>query len=204
MYADALRARWKGGPHVLAFLFAQPDSVAIRDLRARVDYFDHRTGDVWDLFFPGYYREESKPTYDDRPVGVTREWFFNPSGFDEIRRHIEDASAGLWRYSGNTDLVLIGCWLSGQMYSSHITIDWQSTLSGELTDREAGVTTLTLGAVVERITRDLEHGIEDGGYGVGQVVNDDPQDPASSITRELIVDTLAGIAAALGARVLGV
>jgi hypothetical protein len=102
-----------------------------------------------------------------------------------------------------TDLVLICCWLSGQIYSSNITIDWQSALSGELTDREAGITTLTLGAIVERITRDLERGIEDGAYGVGQVVND-PALPTSPMTRELIVNTLAGIAAALGARGLGV
>jgi len=40
---------------LLAFLFAHPDSHAIRLLDYRGDYFDVRSGNTWDLFFPGYY-----------------------------------------------------------------------------------------------------------------------------------------------------
>src|SRR5437016_2820961 len=58
-YQESIRARWHGGPTVLAFLFGHPDSETIRTLDARGEYFDHRTGDTWDLFFPGYYRSRN-------------------------------------------------------------------------------------------------------------------------------------------------
>jgi len=48
-YRDAISARWRGGPSVLAFLFAQPDSDAMRMLDARGEYFDIRSGDTWRL-----------------------------------------------------------------------------------------------------------------------------------------------------------
>lgn len=41
-YEDSIKSRWSGGPAVLAFLFAQPDSDAIRTLDARGEYFDVR------------------------------------------------------------------------------------------------------------------------------------------------------------------
>src|SRR5262249_3055242 len=42
-------------PSVLAFMFAPPRSPTIEMLDERGDYFDIRTGDTWDLFFPGYF-----------------------------------------------------------------------------------------------------------------------------------------------------
>lgn len=51
-WKDSLRADWRGGPSVVALLFAHPDAQPITDLDTRGDYFDCRTGDSWDLFFP--------------------------------------------------------------------------------------------------------------------------------------------------------
>src|SRR5579859_5452107 len=50
-YENAIKSRMQSGPMVLAFLFAQPDSDAVRTLDTRGKYFDIRTGDTWDLFF---------------------------------------------------------------------------------------------------------------------------------------------------------
>jgi hypothetical protein len=55
-WEDALRTASRGGPTVLAFLFARPESDVIRSLEHSGDYFDIRTGSTWDLFFPGYFR----------------------------------------------------------------------------------------------------------------------------------------------------
>src|ERR1700743_2722295 len=50
-------AEWHGGAPVLAFLFSLPDSATMQALDSGIDHMDQRTGDSWDLFFPGYYRE---------------------------------------------------------------------------------------------------------------------------------------------------
>jgi hypothetical protein len=52
-WRNSLRAGWRGGQSVVAFLFSHPDAQPIADLDARGEYFDCRTGDSWDLFFPG-------------------------------------------------------------------------------------------------------------------------------------------------------
>lgn len=200
---DLLQAGWHGQPMVLAFLFSLPESATMRALDSGIDYLDQRTGDNWDLFFPGYYRQDPKqPAYEDRPIGYTRssEWLFNALGFDIIRGCVERESGRRWHYSGDTDLVLVGGWLPEE---GEPMIDWSLTMSGTLTDHDAGTSTLTLGAIVERISRDLERELEDPDFGVGAVVNP-PQPHDSSTARELMVNTLAGIGAALAAKGLGV
>lgn len=175
----------------------------MRTLDTSIDYLDLRTGDTWDLFFPGYYRHPlGEPTYEDRPIGGggISGWLFNAIGFDIIRDHIERESGGSFSFSGNTDLVLVGAWLTED---GEPLIDWASTLSGILTDRETGISTMNLGEVVERITNDLRRAEEDPAYGVGAVV--DPACPPSAPTalRDFVVTTAGGIAAALGSRALG-
>lgn len=130
-YEDAIRARWQGGPTVLAFLFAHPDSDAIRMLDVRGDYFDQRTGDTWDLFFPGYYKSTQAARFEDETgaravdVGYTDGWYFNARDFNMLREHVERASQGRWAFSGGTDLVLINGWMPD---SGEPEIDWASTL----------------------------------------------------------------------------
>lgn len=205
VYEDAIKARWRGGPTVLAFLFAPPDTDAMHMLDMRGEYFDQRTGDTWDLFFPGYYVSTESANFERetnaRPVGhhFAGRWYFNASDFNMLRQHVEQASEGRWQYSGGTDLVLVGGWL---VELGEPTIDWVSTISGQVTDRLEGARTLTLAGVVERITRDLETASEDPGYGVGQVTAE-PTPTENHVTRDFILNALAGIAAALGARHLG-
>ena len=203
-YEDSIKARWHGGPTVLAFLFAHPDCDAMRLLDARGDYFDRRTGATWDLFFPGYYRSTNRhleEQTDARTVGrdYASDWFFNASDFNQLREHVEQSSEGRWQYSGEADLVLINGWLAEK---GEPTIDWPSTISGQVTDHTAHARTLTLAGVIERITRDLENAAEDASYGVGQVT-DPPPPPEGSIARDLMVNALGGIAAALGTRAAG-
>jgi hypothetical protein len=200
-----VRARWHGCPIVFAFLFAHPDSDTMQMVDVRGDYFDQRIGDTWDLIFPGYYKSDKGREFEQRtgarPVGTsyTSNWYFSPTQFNKLREHVERSSERRWEYSGGADLVLVNGWLPEH---GEPTIDWASTISGQVTDQQAGIRTLTLANIIERITRDLENAIEDASYGIGEVT-DRPSSAKSHVTRDFMLNTLAGIAAALGARAAG-
>lgn len=204
-YEDAIRARWRGGPTVLALLFAQPSSEAIRALDAAGAYFDCRSGDTWDLFFPGYYRSDD-PDFEEQ-LGAKRvgsdfaeNWFFSPPDFNHMRKHVQSSSGDRWKYSGLADLVLVCGWLPSE---GEPTIDWASTISGTVGEGPVG-RTLTIHEVIERISDDLESGEEDANFGVEALtVPPDPQ-LADRVARDVVVGALSGIAAALGKGALGI
>ena len=204
VYQEALRAATRSGPTVLAFLFAQPYSDAIHALDSSGEYFDQRSGEDWDLFFPGYYRAEDddlEKRAGSRPVGTNfaKGWYFNTNDFSRLRKHVQDASKARWKYSGLTDLVLICAWLE---QDEEVTIDWESTISGSVTDSQ-GPSTLTLNEIIERVSDDLESGAEDANFGVRKVTN--PNAPRSDhpFGRELAAATLTGIGLRLGEKGLG-
>lgn len=81
---DRLAARWGGNWSVVAMLFAFPDEDAMSTLDSRGGYFDTRTGDVWDLLFPGYFvstEDGIERGAGSQPVGKhhTANWWL-PSG----------------------------------------------------------------------------------------------------------------------------
>jgi hypothetical protein len=203
-WEDELRAASRGGPTVIALLFARPESEVIRSLDASGKYFDIRTGETWDLFFPGYCRstgKHSKRQAYREPVGGERfvaDWYFSPRDFDLFCRDVERESGGRWSYSGDADLVLINGWLEP---SGEPTIDWESTMCGTL-----GIGgQATLGSVIERMTRDLIEGTEDAHYGVGDVVASGRlHERGGMSTDEVTVAALLAIAAALGVKVTGI
>ena len=202
-YETAIAGRWHGGPTLLAFLFAHPDSDAIRSLDARGEYFDVRTGDWWDLFFPGYYRSAGDGEGQHAAVRVGRDyagaWYFSAGDFNAMRDHVERASGRRWQYSGGSDLVLVNGWLPEE---GEPTIDWASTIAGPVTDEAAGTRTLTLAGIVEKVSRDFEAAAEDPDYGVREVTGT-PARSDSHVTRDFMLSTLSGMAAALGARAVG-
>jgi hypothetical protein len=199
-----MRARWRGGPQVVAFLFAPPDTDAIRSLDARGDYLNVRTGDDWDLFFPGYHRSGDhglEAEVGSRRVGreFARDWYFNARDFDIFRREVEGASGGLWRYSGGADLVVAVGYMPD---AGPITIDWESTMSGSLTERE-GARSLTVAETVERLSQDLEDGAEDPHFGLAEVFNRMPEGTDSKALRDFTMGVLTAIAAQFGKDRLG-
>jgi len=170
-------------------------------LDARGEYFDIRTGDTWDLFFPGYYRSHRDIPHA-QPIGHSfgRDLYFQPDGFNHLRKHIEDSSQGRWCYSGDTDLVLVNVYLPNL---GEPTVDWRSIISGQITDGSAGIRTLTLANIIERITRDLEAALEDPNYGIGDVTDGTPAVGDHTAVRDFMINALGGIAATLGARAMG-
>jgi len=183
-------------------LFAHPDSEAIESLDQRGDYLNLRSATKWDLFFPGYYRSSENDGLEShlgsRRVGrrFTGDWFFSPPDFNRFREQIEQASAGRWRYSGEADLVLINAYMPER---GAPTVDWESTISGCITDTSTG-RTLSLSQIVEGISQDLEAGTGAADYGVGRVVNSPAEPATASAGREIVVSIVGEIAGALASR----
>jgi len=165
-------------------------------LDARGQYFDCRTGDLWDLFFPGYYRSHMDGRFERttgaRSVGFDygEEWYFNPNDFEYMRGDVERRSEGRWTYSGGVDLVLVGAWLPD---AGDPIVDWKSVLSGELLEPLDAAHSINLAKVIERITRDIETQAEDAAYGVRQVVEGSPQVPRPTLSRDMAVQVVVGI-----------
>lgn len=84
-----------------------------------------------------------------------------------------------------------------------LTVDWESVHSGQLTDAVSGTRTLTLAAVIENISRDLESDAGDESYGVGTVVKPLVSQEKSQSAREFMVAVLAQLAASLASKPLG-
>ena len=151
-----LNASWNGSKIVLGMLFAHPDSGAIRQLCERGSYFDLRTKATWDLYFPGYINstEVALPT-DARRVCSNEDspWYFSPTYFETYRSDLEKGSEGRWRYSGETDLVIV---LADLPKQGDVTFEWESLQFSQLTDPNIGFTSSTLSQSLERIMANLE------------------------------------------------
>lgn len=202
-YRDELAARSKGSYTVLAFLFAMPDDPVMRALDKRGEYFDIRSGDTWDLFFPGYFRS-GKGEYFEReagskPIGraFTREWYFSPTSFNQLRVHIEHETDGRWHYPGCADLLLINAYVPHQ---GEANIDWTSIQSATLTGPDAKT---HLSTAIEKITGDLEREEEDPAYGISSLVGPAEPTAADGTAKKVMIGAAAGILAAMGKSFLG-
>jgi hypothetical protein len=169
----------------------------MRTLDMRGAYFDRRTGDLWDLFFPGYEMTQ-RPGAQSVGRRFTKGWYFYADAFDRRRNEISRKSGERWVYSGGVDLVLINA-IVGE--GREVTIDWASTFSTNLAEQRGTSAKLTLAEAIERITHDLETGAEDATYGIRESREDEAR---SRLIPDLLVTTLSEIAAALASRGLGI
>ncbi len=145
---------------VVALLFAHPDSTLIRTVEARQDYFDARTGDLWDLYFPGYYRWRHMPggrRLSVDPAGPQ----FTAVAFNVIRGFVQEQ--GSWRFSGDADLVLVNCYLSS---GTDPLLDWESLQGGALVDPNGRFRQMSLGGVIERLTEGIDDSFESADWNV--------------------------------------
>jgi hypothetical protein len=191
-------ANWRGGPQVVALLFAPPDTDTFRSLDASGDIFNVRTGATWDMFFPGYHQAENdylESQAGSRRVGhqFAHNWYFNANDFDRFRHRVEKASGGRWAYSGGADLVLVMAYMPDR---GPIIIDWESTLAGPLTDVD-GTQSLTVAQAVERLSRDLEHGIDDPHFGLAAIVDRMPAGTEHGTLKAFLVGVITAVAAQL-------
>ena len=146
---------------VVALLFVQPDSRVIATARERKDYFDARSGELWDLYFAGYYRYGLMPG-GRRLTEALDGPQFSPPAFDDMRRHLERRSA--WRYFGDCDLIVINSYLTRD---AEPVVDWASLLGGPLVDPNDAYRALSLGGVVEAISQAVERDFDAADWNVG-------------------------------------
>ena len=179
--------------------FCQPSSAPARELRRQRASFNIRTGDRWDLFFPGYYQYGSMRDPDQ--IKLDSDWGFSPRAFNAFRAELERLTSHRWRYTGGADLVIVNTVV---MEGDVVTFDFDSVLSGPMTDRRDGSASMTLARVVEAISTDLESGAETPAYGVDRVVSprESPQRPRSAAS-EVLVAAAGAVLGEIGARALG-
>ena len=171
--------------------FAPPPADALDLLDAGGGVLDVRSGDRWDLFFPGYFKSSSdnertlsEPVFPTRMSGhmprldlrprrpsgqdFLGDWYFNPDSFDAMRYELEHRSRGRFVYDGRPTLVVVQATYDE---GGEPEVDWPSLAMGPLSDRRHGVRSLSLSEVVHRISTDLEQGSEDPNWGVGAVLS---------------------------------
>lgn len=176
---------------IVAMAFVPPPADALDLLDAGGGVLDVRSGDRWDLFFPGYFksswdREHSvsrlvlparmsrhappPDTARRRPAGqdFLGDWYFNHDSFDVMRYEVESQSQRRFVYDGRPTLVVVRATYDAD---GEPEVDWPSLASGPLSDRLHGVRSLSLAEVVHRISTDLEQGGEDPQWGVGGVLS---------------------------------
>lgn len=202
VWRDEMLARWRGGWSVLAFLFAQPDSAAIRELDARGEYFNVRTGDKWDLFFPGYYVSAgANQQYGAKPVGrdFANNWYFEPMGFNIMRSQIEGFAGSRWNYSGGTDLVVTQAWIPER---GEPVVDWECTKVGspDPVEQRDGV---SLSAAIERLSRDIENDSQDAHFGIAQLIKPVLPKRDDGVVKKVFIGALGGMLAAIGKSATG-
>ena len=204
---------------MVALLFAHPDSAAIHTLDQRGDYFDIRTGDTWDLFFPGYSRIHSgrtpAPSAMNRALryhieaergavlplpGYTDRWRFSANDFNTMRADVERLSSRRWSYSGGTDLVITGGWMP---LVGEIAIDWELTASACIAEHLDATPDHTLGGVIELISRDIEQQLEDPNFGLPDA-NAAGEASRETLVQKVMVSAIGGIVAGLAKAGLGV
>lgn len=176
---------------IVAMAFVAPPADALDLLDAGGGVLDVRSGDRWDLFFPGYFRSSWGGDHNVSelvlPSGMSRhfgrrsatharpagddflgDWYFNDYDFDVLRSEVEHLSDRRFVYDGRPTLVVVRAIYDG---GGEPSVDWPSLATGPLSDRRHGVRTLTLSEVVHRISTDLEQGNEDPNWGVGAVLS---------------------------------
>lgn len=184
---------------VVILVFAFPDSWSAKQLMQRREYFDIRSCEDWDVFFPGYYRYGSMG--DPQQVDLADYWGFSPRAFDRFRRDLEVRTERRWRFRGESELIAMNAFLT----ADGPAVDFTSVVSGPLTERDRGITTRTLAEAIERLGQQFDDESDDSDYGLGEVfappTTDGPKrEPAIG---KIGIGAAGGVASALVRHALG-
>jgi hypothetical protein len=103
---------------LVGLLFGPPSQPIMKDeILPGLDDLHHCSGENVDVFHAGYYSygDDQDEGRKDRPVigrttnadGVTyKKWFYDPVGFVQFVKEVQDAVKPRWRYSQEVDLLL--------------------------------------------------------------------------------------------------
>jgi hypothetical protein len=94
---------------LVGILFCHPKSgIGSTDLLPRLDAYDSRSSDHADFFCAGYGVYWQEKDYPDKVEAIKLgglQWFYSADASESFRRELQSVSK--WRYSGETDLILV-------------------------------------------------------------------------------------------------
>ncbi len=197
------------GASLAAVVFSGPWGDVLTDVAAHGAYLDERTGRDLQVFFAGVLPtrthewmpdiEGLRDWYDGElmiltdPVRTPHDashrqarlsrgngWVWSPRGFNELRKEIENASGGSWRFSGNSDLLLAN-FLHGPGIEP--VIDWDSLVTVALEPLGHSRHGRWFGEAVEQLARSCENrDATDTQWGMGALAATDPEHLGGSIS----------------------
>jgi|688.fasta_scaffold41113_2 hypothetical protein len=106
----ASKSRLNSDTFIVGLLFSSPTSKLAKDeILPNLEYFHHRSGDLADFLCVGYSSSQievsSSPLSQVVATVNSRNWHFSPADFNKSRAEVESHTR--WRFSGETDLLLV-------------------------------------------------------------------------------------------------
>jgi hypothetical protein len=115
----------------IVLIYGKPESPVMKsDILPGMDYYNHRSGELFEVFVMGYKQKDDFET--DNPT--TENWanvLYEPRGFSEAISDVERNTS--WRYSGQTDLIFMISHLDMEMWNnssmiSNVKLDLSSSI----------------------------------------------------------------------------
>jgi hypothetical protein len=99
-------------PRMVGLLFARPQSTLSKaEILPNLGYFHVRSGQFISLFCAGYSEDSGWEDSEEVCDLKGKRWSFSNTGFDQIRRRLENGSK--WQYAGGVQLILTNARLNG-------------------------------------------------------------------------------------------
>lgn len=92
---------------LIGILLTRPNLETGKKILKDVEYLDENSEKFIDLYFAGYSTEEHYPESKEVAEVDGTKWYFSNKKFKEFKKEIEKICK--WKYSGESDLILISC-----------------------------------------------------------------------------------------------
>lgn len=170
-------------------------------LDERGHHLDRRSGEKFDLFFPGYFKNSRSLPSRFRSAFLSTgtqtlgenfaaDWAFDERGFEELAQFLEGQSNSRWSYGHDSELVLFH--VQNQALSAP-EIDW-TPLSGRLSETGTG----SLQWIVSQMGEDFEKQNQDSYYGIGDLVSKNVTQTGGDVLSTLGMGAASSLLATLG------
>jgi hypothetical protein len=139
---------------MVGLMFVTPDTpLATTDVYPRMSKFHARSGKHIDFYFAGYRQGgQPKSTQFVRIEGPKGSWYYSQKDFDRLVSDMESKTT--WKYSGDTDLLLMNGWLDGPR--SKATLDFKTAIVCQLETMKRDEAFVSVGQFFEQIFRFAE------------------------------------------------
>jgi hypothetical protein len=193
------RSRFVPQERVIAFAFMPPESPMFEKLSKYGDSWDFRTGETWDVFFPGYYVSWDKGTEDRSSAQAlgsdfTQAWYFDRESYhlfvSQVEQNCKDAGR-IWSWSGSSTLLF----LRATVGADNVTFDWRHYAQLELHQLSSNASYEAENRLIEKISKTLETDPENPLVRAYEVIQDETATPLTFQGGFSLTGAVAGIMA---------